>query len=283
MSTPILTPLVLALAISTPILVGFDNLQARLSEPDLRVIDARPKADYDAGHIPGAVWVDAKAVVTMAAKTGALTDRAVWEEWARPLGIGPRTTVLVYDASRQLDAARLWWLLGYLGVDRVGLIDGNFPLWVSQGRPVSTEQPTVVPRPFAVTFRAGRRASRDDVLAALKSKSVRIVDARTEAEFTGEDRRSKRGGHMPAACHLEWNTLVDKDGRFLPEPELRAKLVKAGARPGEPVITHCQSGGRASVNAFVLERLGCPTRNYYESWADWGNAENTPIESGPKR
>jgi thiosulfate/3-mercaptopyruvate sulfurtransferase len=88
---------------------------------------------------------------------------------------------------------------------------------------------------------------------------------------------------MPAACHLEWNNLVGKDGRFLPEPDLRAKLEKAGVRPGEPVITHCQGGGRASVNAFVLERLGYPTRNYYESWADWGNAEDTPVEAGPRR
>lgn len=297
MTVPLLTTLlVLVSAVTSPrqtepngrseaaaLLVGFDDLQSRLADPDLRLLDARPKAEYEKSHLPGALWVDAKAVEAMAAKPGALTNQAAWETWIRSLGIAPGTTVLVYDANRQLDAARLWWLLGYLGVDRVGLVDGNFPLWASQGRPVSTEVPEIQPRPFPVRFRSGRRATRADVLAALGSKSVRIVDARTEAEFTGVDKRSKRGGHMPAACHLEWNNLVDRDGRFLAEPRLRAKLAEAGVRPDEPVITHCQGGGRASVDAFVLERLGYPTRNYYESWADWGNAEDTPVQTGPTK
>src|SRR5271157_1832146 len=98
-------------------------------EPHLRLLDARPQGEYDKGHIPGAVRVDAKAVEQMAAKPGALADRAAWEAWIAPLGIGPDTEVLVYDANRQLDAARLWWLLRYLGVGQVGLIDGGFPLW----------------------------------------------------------------------------------------------------------------------------------------------------------
>ncbi len=268
---------------SMALLVGFDELQARLSDPDLRLLDARPEADYEAGHIPGAVRVDPKAVEAMSAEPEALTNRAAWEEWIRPLGIGPGATVLVYDANRQLDAARVWWLLGYLGVERVGLLDGDFPLWASQGRPVSLAAPDVEPRPFPVSFQAGRWASRADVLATLSSKSARIIDARTLAEFIGEDRRSERGGHMPAACHLEWSNLVDENGRFLPESKLREKLEQAGVRTDEPVVTHCHGGGRASVNAFVFERLGHPTRNYYGSWADWGNAEDTPVESGPSK
>ena len=91
---------------------------------------------------------------------------------------------------------------------------------------------------------------------------------------------SKRGGHIPAACHLEWSDLVDKDGRFLDPSALRARLAKLGIKPGEPVITHCQGGGRASVDAFALERLGLPTRNYYLGWSDWGNAEQTPVTTG---
>ena len=91
---------------------------------------------------------------------------------------------------------------------------------------------------------------------------------------------SKRGGHIPAACHLEWSDLVDKDGRFLDAAALRARLEKLGIKPGEPVITHCQGGGRASVDAFALERLGLPTRNYYLGWSDWGNAEQTPVATG---
>jgi len=292
-----ITPIALTLAVGSPIssesaeppasgsaiLASFDDLQGRLDDPNLRLLDARPRKDYEEGHIPGAVWVDPKAVEELAAKPGALTDRDLWEGWARPLGIGPETTVLVYDANRQLDAARLWWLLGYLGVERVGLVDGGFAAWASEGRPVTRDAKEVEPRPYAVTLRPARRASRSEVMAAIEAKSARIIDARTDAEFTGEEKRSKRGGHMPAACHLEWKGFVRPDGRFLPEGELRAMLAKAGVKPGEPVITHCQGGGRASVDAFVFERLGHPARNYYESWGDWGNADDTPIEPGPAR
>ncbi|MGA9923451.1 MAG: rhodanese-like domain-containing protein, partial [Isosphaeraceae bacterium] len=129
-------------------LVTFDDLQRRFGEPHLRLLDARSQGEYDKGHIPGAVRVDAKAVEKMAAKPGALTDRATWEAWIAPLGIGPDTEVLVYDANRQLDAARLWWLLRYLGVGQVGLIDGGFPLWEKQGRPVTAETRKVEPRKF---------------------------------------------------------------------------------------------------------------------------------------
>lgn len=108
-----------------------------------------------------------------------------------------------------------------------------------------------------------------------------MIDARTEAEHTGAQKRSKRGGRVPAACHLKWTALVDSDGRFLDEATLRTKLPRAGVKPGEPVITHCQGGGRASVDAFVFERLGFPTRNYYLGWSDCGNVEDAPIETGP--
>lgn len=296
MMSTILTPLVLAIssvafAPSTDepgkpgaraSLASFEELQGRLGAPDLRILDARAKGAYEKGHLPGAVWVDPKAVEARAAQPGVLTDRESWETWIRPLGIGPETMVLVYDDNRQLDAARVWWLLGYLGVERVGLVDGGFALWSSEGRPVTQEDPKVEPRPFPVSFHAARRASRAEVLAAVEARSARIIDARSEAEYTGEDKKSRRGGHVPAACHLEWKNFVKPDGRFPPLDEIREKVVKAGVKPGEPVITHCQGGGRAAVDAFVFERLGHPSRNYYESWADWGNAEDTPVETGSK-
>ncbi len=262
-------------------LVSFDDLQRRLGEPHLRLLDARPQGEYDTGHMPGAVWVDPKAVEKMAAKPGVLTDRAAWEAWIAPLGIGPDTEVLVYDANRQLDAARLWWLLRYLGIGQVGLIDGGFPLWEKQGRPVTVEPRKVEPRRFEVCFRSDRLATRDEVLGALKQGKVRVIDARSQAEHTGVEKRAKRGGRVPTSCHLEWAQFVDRDGRFLDEGGLRAKLAKAGVNPGEPVITHCQGGGRASVDAFVFERLGFPARNYYLGWSDWGNVEDTPVETGP--
>src|SRR3954447_6195941 len=131
-----------------PALVSHDALQKRLGDPNLRLLDARPKAEYEKGHIPGAVWVDAKAAQALAARPGGLTDRAAWEAWLAPLGIAPGGEVLVYDDQRQREAARIWWLLRYLGLEHVGLIDGHFPYWQRTGRPVMVEAPKVEPRPI---------------------------------------------------------------------------------------------------------------------------------------
>jgi thiosulfate/3-mercaptopyruvate sulfurtransferase len=260
-------------------LVSFDDLQKLLAEANLRVLDARERVDYDRGHIPGARWVDVKTAQQLSSSARGLTDRASWENWTAPLAIGPETQVVIYDAQRQLSAARAWWLLSYLGVKYAGLLNGGYALWVKQGRPVSKEAPAAVARPFPVVFERDRLATRDDVQQVLKT-SGQVIDARSDREFTGEEVRARRGGHVPAACHLEWTNLVDPDGRFPDAQALREKLTNAGIKPDQPVITHCQSGGRASVNAFVLERLGFAARNYYLGWSEWGNSGDTPIEKG---
>ncbi|MDG3003442.1 neutral/alkaline non-lysosomal ceramidase N-terminal domain-containing protein [Paludisphaera mucosa] len=262
-------------------LLPFDALQARLNDPALRILDARPKADYDKAHIPGAVWVDVKKAEALAAAPGGLQDARAWEAWIADLAIAPNAQVVVYDAERQLDAARLWWLLSYLGVPRVALIDGGYQLWERESRPTMGEAAKPAPSSFSVAFRKDRLATREDVAEVLKSGSARVVDARSEAEHTGEKVLSKRGGRIPGACPVEWTRLVDADGRFLAPDALREKLKAGGVKEGDAVVSHCQGGGRASVDAFVLERLGFPTRNYYLGWSEWGNAEDAPVETGP--
>lgn len=247
----------------------------------LRILDARPQENYNEGHIPGAVWVDPKAVEELSKTPGALTNRTVWEEWLAPLGISPETLVVVVDDNRQLDAARVWWLLTYLGVNRVALLDGGQTLWAERGLPVTQEVPKVEPWPFKVRFRKERLADRERVrrLIERESPDERILDTRSAQEFAGETIRSKRGGHIPEACHLEWSNFVDASGRFLSRDAIRAKLASVGLEPGARLVIHCQSGGRASVSAFAAELVGHPTRNYYLGWSDWGNAEDTPIAS----
>jgi thiosulfate/3-mercaptopyruvate sulfurtransferase len=265
-----------------PALLTHDALQARLADPHLRLLDVRPREAFETGHLPGAVRVDPKATASLAARAGGLTDRDAWEAWAAPLGIGPETEVYVYDDQRQVDAARVWWLLRYLGVEKVGLIDGGFSLWAGRGRPVSKAPTSVPPQPLRVAFRKERLATREDALAALASGRDQFVDARSRDEYTGAQAKSRRGGHVPTACHLEWTELVDPQGRFREPTVLTSRLARSGVKPGGAVITHCQGGGRASVDAFVLERLGIPTRNYYLGWSDWGNADETPVANGPE-
>jgi thiosulfate/3-mercaptopyruvate sulfurtransferase len=261
-------------------LLSFDDLEKRLKEPNLRLLDCRPRADYEKGHLPSAVWVDTKALESQAGRPGGLDDRKFWEDWAATLGIDSKSAVFVYDAKRQLDAARVWFFLRWIGVENVGLINGGYALWTRQNRPVATAIPKVESHPFKVEFRKDVAATRDEVLAAVKADSANVLDARSDAEFAGTDRKSKRGGHIPTACHLEWTNLVDEDGKFLDHDALQTKVEKSGINLGSDVICHCQGGGRASVNAFALELLGLRTRNYYLGWSDWGNAEATPVVEG---
>ena len=261
-------------------LLTFDELTQRLKDPTLRLLDCQPRADYEKGHIPGAVWVDVKAMEAHAAMPGGLEDRKFWEAQFAKLSIDSKSAVFVYDAKRQIDAARVWFLLRWVGVENVGLIDGGYPLWARQNRPITTVVPKSEVRPYKVEFHKDVAASRDEVLAAIKDDSASVLDARSDAEFTGTDRKSKRGGHIPTACHLEWTNLVDADGKFIARDIMRTKVEKAGIKTGHDVVCHCQGGGRAAVDAFALELLGFHTRTYYLGWSDWGNAEKTPVVEG---
>ncbi|HLJ92367.1 MAG TPA: sulfurtransferase [Gemmataceae bacterium] len=246
-----------------------------------QILDARGKQKYAAGHIPGAIWVDA-----IGWNRSPLTSENQ-EPWAKrigALGIDPDRRVVVYDDNANKDGARIWWILRYFGFRDVRLLNGGWRAWQQSGGRVSTEETKPSPRKLVLSPVAARLATKDQVLDALKSKDVQIVDARSRGEYCGEEGSAKRGGAIPGAVHLEWlEVLDDKSQRFKRPEELSELFRKKGITVDRPAITYCQSGGRAAVMAFALELMGDDrVRNYYKSWAEWGNAEDTPIIKPPK-
>lgn len=256
---------------------------------ELVVLDARSMADYLKGHVPGAVRVDHDAW------KGAVKDGRDAEGWSQRiggLGIGPNTKVVIYDDASSKDAARIWWILRYWGVDSVALLNGGWRGWQTSKRPI--EQQAVAPTPvkFTAQARVSTLTLKGQLLKDLKSpdskdKAPQIVDARSEGEFCGTDatKSAKRSGSMPGAKHLEWNELLDpRTQRFKPAAELRVLLADAGIDLQRRTVAHCQSGGRSSVMAFGLELMGAKdVSNYYASWAEWGNADDTPIIKPPAK
>lgn len=245
------------------------------------VLDARPRATYEAGHVPHAAWVD-HAAWSKAFAAG--QDPKEWEARLGWLGVNAETPVVVYDDGSVKDAARIWWILRYWGVREARLLDGGWHAWKeSDGRVARGDTP---PAPVAQALKpqAGRLATRQDVLADLKDHQAQIIDTRSQAEFCGEARTAKRNGAIPGAKHLEWTDLLDpKTRKFEGPDELRRLFREAGIDPSRPAVTYCQSGGRAAVMAFALELMGGKdVRNYYRSWAEWGNAADTPVEK-PKQ
>ncbi len=236
----------------------------------LRILDVRPKQQYEAGHIAGA------ASVNLADWPG-----TVKPEQLSALGIESTTPVVVYDGGTVRDATRAWWILAHAGHKDVRLLNGGWPAWKAAGGKASTETPRFEPVGTATSQGTNRLADKQFVLNAIKDKSYQIIDTRSEGEYCGQEAHAKRGGAIPGAVHLEWSdTLDSKTKKFKSPTELRKLFKDAGIDPTKPAITYCQSGGRASVMAFVLELMGDKdVRNYYKSWAEWGNDPGTPIET----
>lgn len=247
------------------------------------ILDARPRRrQYDEGHVPGAVWVDASA---WAKAFGDGRDNEGWSRRIGEAGINRQSKVVVYDNSSNKDAARIWWILGYWGVDDVRLLNGGWAGWQSGNLPVETEASRPKRAEFQARARAKRLATKDLLLDSLSGAAgkLQVVDARSEGEFCGTEKlNNKRAGAIPGATHLEWSDLVDPETqRFKGPDQLRELFDSAGIDLEQPAVAHCQSGGRASVMAFGLELMGArDVRNYYASWSEWGNADDTPIEPG---
>lgn len=243
------------------------------------ILDVRSAEAFQKAHIPGAVHID-HASWKAAFDDG--NDAAGWSKRIGQLGITRATPVVLYDDADMKNAARIWWLLRYWGVQDARLLNGGWHAWQAQDLP-TTDKPT--PPAKAVDFQAeaqeARLADKDQLLKLLGSGKLQIVDTRSFAEFCGTATgNNQRGGAIPNAKHLEWNELIDdKTHRFKPPAEISKLFEKAGIDPQRPVATHCQSGGRASVMVFGLELMGGnDVRNYYRGWSEWGNVKDTPIE-----
>ena len=242
------------------------------------ILDVRPQAEYDSGHVPGALRVDHDKWKKMFADD---KDARRWSKSIGRLGIGPESKVVVYDDKGMKDAARIWWILKYWGVGDVRLLNGGWKHWKSSALPTSKARPVATsPVDFKATPRPKRLATMSHVLDLLKGGRIQIVDARSEDEFCGLDKRdNKRKGSIPGAKHLQWSDLINqKNQRFKSPAQLRELFDRAGIDLGRLTASHCNGGGRAAVMAFGLELMGAKdVRNYYRGWGEWGNAENTPV------
>jgi thiosulfate/3-mercaptopyruvate sulfurtransferase len=241
-----------------------------------RILDARQRASYRDGHIPGAVWVDHEA---WAKAFNAGQDAETWAKLIGGLGINADTPVIVYDVNRAKDAARIWWILRYWGVKDVRLLNGGWTAWRAADGAVARGETAVAARSVKLTPEAARLSSKGQLLESLREGSGQVIDARSTQEFCGEAVTAKRNGSIPGAKHFEWSDVIDaKTQKFKSAEELTKLFREAGIDPDRPAVTYCQSGGRASVMAFALELMGAKgVRNYYKSWAEWGNADDTPI------
>jgi thiosulfate/3-mercaptopyruvate sulfurtransferase len=266
-------------------LVGTVWLDENRDHPALVIVDfGRDSYDYDEAHIPGAVFVDAEWIAAeIDGVPGMLgpVDRVV--DVLERSGVNDASTVVVYDAGTGLWASRLVWALEFLGHRDARLLNGGIARWVEEGREVSAEVPMVGAGALTPRVDLSVLATKDWILGNLESQDVTMLDVRSLPEYTGEDARAMRGGHIPGSVNLDWVRALTEDDApvFLTAGELRSLFEQAGVTPDREIVTYCQGGVRAAHTYLALKLLGYPrVRMYDGSWVEWGNDSLVPVVAG---
>jgi thiosulfate/3-mercaptopyruvate sulfurtransferase len=256
---------------------------ATMSDPSAdgatKVLDVRLGEEYAQGHIPGAIHFSTYALNTYDTDPAPL--RSFTHMWAFLLaqrGLHPGLPVVVYGNTSDMNAARAFWFLEYLGYENVRLLDGGMEAWQrAGGRPTHDAAPS---KPGACRYAAqsSRVATYADVLAAISDPEALIIDSRSRAEWAGDDARAQRNGTIPSAVHLDWRHHLRSDGTFRPAAELDALFAELGLTQKRRVIAFCNTGYRSAHAYLALRLLGHgDVRNYVGSWQEWGTREDCPV------
>src|SRR5581483_3002974 len=256
---------------------------SEIAEADaVLVLDVRGETSFRKARLEVAVRVPIERWEAAARDPEtSLSNVAFWEKEIGRLGIDGSRLILIHDDGRMTEAARVWFILQHFGAP-ARVVNGGWPAlkdafarWVTSGDPGPVSRRRFMAR---VGAHSVRLVEREDVRHSLDG-AVRVLDARTAAEFVGDDLRGNlRGGHLPGAVHLAHVELLDAAGHLRPAGELRELLLGAGLRRDDRLITHCDGGGRAALAAIAALRSGhTDVHVYYLSFADWAKDETCPI------
>lgn len=277
-------------------LIESAELAAHLEDPDWAIIDCRfflnhpelGRKQYLEAHIPGAVYADldqdlSGPVVPGATGRHPLPDADAFAAKLSSWGIDENVQVVAYDGAGGMIAGRLWWMLNWLGHEKVAVLNGDYRSWFHEGRPTRSGEENRAPRTFTPRVHAERVVTAEDVLASLNNPAVKLLDARGRDRFRGENETlDPKAGHIPGAKSAPYTENVDSHGRFLPPEELAARFqALLSDTPAEDTILYCGSGVTAAHNALAMAiaGLGMP-RIYSGSWSDWITDPSRPIATG---
>jgi thiosulfate/3-mercaptopyruvate sulfurtransferase len=244
-----------------------------------------PRADFEAGHVPGALFLDLEHLADPASALPSMAPPAQqFEARLRALGIDMDDRVLLYDQAPHKTAARAWWLFRLFGFDQVALLDGGLGRWKAEGQPLETG-PAEEPGGGNATAWRNPALVRglEEMEALVAIGAAQIVDARSPARFSGAEGDPRPGvarGHMPGAYNLPNGRLFGEEGNWRSPDAILNAFREAGVDPDAPIVTTCGSGITASVLLFGLALAGKSDWALYDgSWSEWGAQPQTPKES----
>ncbi|MFO1260609.1 MAG: 3-mercaptopyruvate sulfurtransferase [Sphingomonadaceae bacterium] len=276
------------------ILVSTDWLAENMGASDLRIVDASyflpemgrdAAAEYEAQHIPGAVFLNLKELADMTSPLPNTVPPA--EKFAsrmQALGLGDGSRIVLYDNSPLRTAARAWWLFEIMGAPNIAILDGGLGKWLAEKREVESGKTQLRHRHFTVWRDDKAIASKAQVLDNISSKAAQLVDARTMSRFTAEEPEVRPGmasGHIPGSVCLPYSKLFNADGTWKRGHELKGLFLEAGVNLDKPLITSCGSGVTAACVLFGARLLGKKDVTLYDgSWSCWGSDPATPKAIG---
>ncbi|MEO9635498.1 MAG: 3-mercaptopyruvate sulfurtransferase [Parasphingorhabdus sp.] len=276
------------------LLVTTDWLANELGASDLRIVDAtkfladagrNPAAEYEAGHIPGAVFMDLSELTDTSNPVDNMLPPA--EKFAsrmQSLGLGDGSRVVLYDDSPLKSATRAWWMLTIFGAHEVAILDGGIAKWKAEGRPLETGKETLRHRHFTVWKDDKDVRTKADMLANLHSKDEQVVDARPADRFSGETpdpRGAAASGHIPGSTNIPHGSFFNADGTWKSSDEITGIFNDAGIDLSKPLITTCGSGMTAAAISFAAAVAGAEKTALYDgSWTEWGADTDTPKATG---
>lgn len=265
-----------------PRIIEAADLAPRLAAPELILVDLGSATRYAERHIPGARHLDiARTHRGNSPTPGLLPDMDALEKLFGELGHRADAVYVAYDDDGGTAAGRFLWLLDVIGHPQWHLLNGSLPAWLEEDRPLSQEAPpsaaTALPN---LRLQEGPTATREYLQARLGAADLTIWDARSPAEFRGETLRAARGGHIPGAINLEWNSGLDPERNQRVRADIAQWLARQGITPDQEVITHCHTHRRSGFTYVLARALGYPRiKAYAGSWSEWGNLTDTPIEN----
>jgi len=247
----------------------------------LKIIDLRPLEEFEQGHLPGAIHLDANLLNRTQSPVGGLLPAFTDINSAiSALGLQPNDHVVTYDQGAKTAAARLIWVLHAYGFNATSWLNGGYTAWKAAGFATSTDIPLRTPNDAHLQFTPGNVLSVDQLMEELYNDSVRVLDVRSAAEFNGTDVRSARGGHVPNAQHSEWTNVFNNAGELKSDDELLDMFGSLGIDKHHHVVVYCQTHQRSALTYVVLKHLQYQQVSAIDgAWSAWGNREDTPIES----
>ena len=279
-------------------LISAADLAAHIDNPDWVIVDCRHdlvnlafgREAYGAGHLPHAVFADMELHLS-GAKRGEdglfrgrhpLPEKEALVATLRAWGVNDSTQVVAYDAHGGMYAARLWWLLRWIGHEAAAVLDGGLPAWQAAGQPLVTDAPLAkapgtitVHAPFVPTVTVA------EVLENIETAKRTVVDARAADRFRGENETiDPVGGHIPGAKNRFFKDNLHNDGRFKAPEMLREEFESVIGDPAEAIM-QCGSGVTACHNLLALEVAGMPGAALYPgSWSEWSSDPTRPVAKG---